>query len=415
MRAFFLMSAGARYFVAKCNNFDSLRKGVETNSWAAPEHKKGPQPYEVLSAAFSTCGQVNILFSVNGSRGWQGHAVMKSLPTEPTVEDRQKGDCWHRFQLEWKCLSQHYATVYLSYDQTEDMVNAMDYNNPVNKARNWQEVPSECGEQLCLQLQALVQDDEKKRKRNAELVKQQMPPPFLSLTDKEMLDTGCLWQRMNEKVEQYGRIILACSFGSQRYNLHNADSDLDMYVVYMADTRKLLSFNPPPQTIKNRESEKPDFTVHELFKYCELLLAGDPRTVETLFLDDNCIYHASDSWHELKKKKELLLSRVLVDKYTSDALGERGWKKMQKWLMKQDRSDLLAARINKLFYIILRLLFHAKQIATGQKYQVFFPPNTNEYQLLQSVRSGQVPHGQLTDTIERSVYLQRQTNRQECA
>ena len=175
---------------------------------------------------------------------------MKSSPTAPTVKDREKGDCWHRFEIEWACLSQHYATVCLPFDQTEDLVNAMDYDNPVNKARNWQELPSECGEQLCLRLQTFIQDDEKKRKRDAEIVKQQMPPPFLSLTENEMLDTGHLWQRMNSKVEQYGRIILACSFGSQRYNLHTADSDLDMYVVYMADTRKLLSFSPPPQTIK---------------------------------------------------------------------------------------------------------------------------------------------------------------------
>lgn len=242
--------SGKRYFVAKCNNFDSLRKGVEGNEWAAPEHKNDPQPHALLSEAFSTCSQVHILFSVNGSRGWQGHAVMKTLPIAPSSEDREKGDCWHRFKIEWLCLSKHYATVCLPFTQTEDLVNTLDFDNPVTRARNWQEMTSECGDELCLRLQTFILEDKQKRNRDAEIAKQQAPPPFLSLTESEMLDTGRLWQRMNEKVEQYGEVLLACAFGSQRYNLHTADSDLDMYVVYMADTRKLLSFSPPPQTIK---------------------------------------------------------------------------------------------------------------------------------------------------------------------
>ena len=49
-----------------------------------------------------------------------------------------------------------------------------------------------------------------------------------------------------------------------------------------------------------------------------------------------------------------------MDKYLSDALGERGLKKMQKWQAKEIKDDMLVARMNKLFYIILRLLFHAK-------------------------------------------------------
>lgn len=113
----------------------------------------------------------------------------------------------------------------------------------------------------------------------------------------------------------------------------------------------------------------------------------------------------------------MLLYRGLVDKYMGDALGERGWKKMQKWQTKQTKDDVLVARMNKLFYIILRLLFHARfvvgstscssgtvvvfrQIATGRKYQVFYPQDSSEHQLLQEVRSGQVPHKQLADTIE---------------
>ena len=49
------------------------------------------------------------------------------------------------------------------------------------------------------------------------------------------------------------------------------------------------------------------------------------------------------------------------------------------------------------------VIFLCRQIATGQEYHVFCLPDSNEYRLLQLVRSEQVPHGQLTDTIERSM------------
>ncbi|XP_062502897.1 uncharacterized protein LOC134179897 isoform X2 [Corticium candelabrum] len=383
-----------RYFVAKCSNYDSLRRGVDSNVWAAPEHKNDPQPHLVLSTAFSTCSQVNILFSVNGSKGWQGHAVMKSLPFAAD-ELKDDGECWHRFEIEWVCLSKHYAMVCLPFSQTEDLLNSLDFNNSVNKARNWQEMPSSCGEQLCARLQTHIQQDAQKRERDALKAKEQRPPPFLSIAESDMQDTGRVWQSMNDKVEQYGKVVLACAFGSQRYNLQTLNSDLDMYVVYMADTRNLLSFNSPPRTIKNREDEKPDFTIHELFKYCELLVAGDPRTVETLFLRDTCIYYASDTWKELKQSRDLLLSRVLVDKYLSDALGERGLKKMQKWQAKEIKDDI--------------------QVATGQKYEVFYSQESSEHQMLQAVRSGHIPHEQLKDIIKTLTFeVQSALNSDEC-
>ena len=43
---------------------------------------------------------------------------------------------------------------------------------------------------------------------------------------------------------------MTCPFGSQRYNLANENSDMDMFVIYMASTRSHLSLTAPPMTIK---------------------------------------------------------------------------------------------------------------------------------------------------------------------
>ena len=37
---------------------------------------------------------------------------------------------------------------------------------------------------------------------------------------------------------------------------------------------------PPAQTIRNKDTFKPDFTIHELGYFVKLLLGGDPRMVE---------------------------------------------------------------------------------------------------------------------------------------
>ncbi len=45
-------------------------------------------------------------------------------------------------------------------------------------------------------------------------------------------------------------LITALVFHIFRYNLHTEESDVDMFIVYAADTANILGFNQPQQTVK---------------------------------------------------------------------------------------------------------------------------------------------------------------------
>lgn len=61
--------------------------------------------------------------------------------------------------------------------------------------------------------------------------------------------------------------------------------------------------------LQSRDTEDCDYTIHEVHRYCELLLSGDPRCVETLFLHPSSIYSASSEWHEFCQQRDLFLNR----------------------------------------------------------------------------------------------------------
>ena len=220
----------------------------------------------------------------------------------------------------------------------------------------------------------------------------------LSNTDSSNLSSAALWERLATHVRDYGRIMLACPFGSHRYNLHKEDSDLDMFVVYIGDTEKCLSFHPPPLTIKNRTSEQPDFTLYELYRYCELLVAGDPRVVESLFLHSDTVHYATNEYHQFVALRRDVLSREVVKKYLGDATGNHGLKKLLRWEEQATPAD--KGRVYKVLYIVLRLLFHAKQVASGEEIRVFLEENSEEREFLLAIRRHECSYQVARDRIE---------------
>ena len=220
----------------------------------------------------------------------------------------------------------------------------------------------------------------------------------LSDTDSSDLSSAVLWERLTTHVKDYGRIMLACPFGSHRYNLHGENSDLDMFVVYIGDTEKCLSFHPPPLTIKNRTSEQPDFTLYELYRYCELLVTGDPRVVESLFLHSNTVHYATNEYHQFVALRRNVLSREVIKKYLGDATGNHGLKKLLRWETQATPAN--KDRVYKVLYIVMRLLFHAKQIASGEEIRVFLEDNSEERNFLLAIRRHECSYQVAKDRIE---------------
>eukprot|EP00050_Salpingoeca_kvevrii_P003276 m.220404 g.220404 ORF g.220404 m.220404 type:complete len:313 (-) comp10799_c0_seq1:1548-2486(-) len=171
-----------------------------------------------------------------------------------------------------------------------------------------------------------------------------------------------VWEALLAKISERGEVVFACPMGSQRYNLSTDGSDVDFYIVYRAPTKRLLGLDPPPLTFKNNSNEKPDFTVHELHRYCELLAQSDPRTVETLFLPQESFVHTSPTLTSLQRMRDAFITQELVTKYISDAMGARGSVRAEKRLAKvKEEAAVVPAEHWKLLYIISRLLGGAEQ------------------------------------------------------
>ncbi|KAL5007505.1 hypothetical protein ScPMuIL_016311 [Solemya velum] len=395
------------YFIAKCKDIPSLKHCLETRQWACRCHQNPPNPPEVLKDAFLSGNPVVLIFSVNNCHGWHGYALMENVPGSVSPEnvslqtenhgtsEPDKNICeafagskdWQYFSVRWeKCFLSSFGEQCLPYHTTEDLM--LTDGLPVNKYRNWQWLPENTGKNICQLIDDHFNKLEVKHQKKEEKRLENRPKPFLSST---ITDEKACWLTLINKVEtELGQVLLACPFGSQRYNLQGEASDVDIFVVYQADTKKLLGFNPPKQTIKNSEHEHHDYTLVEVHRYCELLLAGDPKCVETLFLQQSTIVKHNSDWVKLQQFKSSMMNRACLDKYMGDACGTRGMKKLRKWCDDNPGVKKIPARICKLIYIIVRLLYCARSIARDQHLRIYFDSVTEERDILMAIRSGEM-------------------------
>ncbi|CAG2231531.1 unnamed protein product [Mytilus edulis] len=330
-----------RYFIAKCANIKSLQTCINNSRWACRDRVNSlSQPREILSSAFQT-SNVIIIFSVNNCHGWHGYVEMHSEPKMdansnkefdvdseksdnvaagkemPNSDNSKKDDDlspWFYFNLKWITeYSSQFGEQCLPFQKTANFY-CID-KTLLNKARNWHEIDEETGQELCKQMDEHYKKLKIKQEEKIKLHESRLPPPFMrpaSNTENFMEN----WSQLVKKVEnELGTVLLACPFGSQRYNLDTKKSDMDMFVIYQADTKSLLGFDKqPPQTVKSSEREALDYTVHEVYRYGQLLLAGDHRCVETLFLQESSYVAFSDTFKQLLLKRHLFLNRNVVDK-----------------------------------------------------------------------------------------------------
>ena len=218
------------YFVAKCVNMDSLKRSAKNNIWACCDRKFPPHPRHLLTEALKT-GEVILLFSVNNCHGWHGYARVLNKPGSVSVQDfnasldpndtklviKDKSDNeepeWQRFKIEWKQLYlREHGEQCLSSSETEDLL--CTDGQPMNKARNFQDVPSDIGELVCQKIDTHYNQLTLKRQKKLEEQRQKLPPPFFQPGVEQ--DPQVIWEKLVHKVEGMGKVLLACAFGSQR-------------------------------------------------------------------------------------------------------------------------------------------------------------------------------------------------------
>ncbi|XP_062596432.1 uncharacterized protein LOC134257867 [Saccostrea cucullata] len=413
-------ATAVRYFIVKCANFASLKTCITSERWACRDRVSPPHPRQILSEALKN-GKVIFIFSVNNCHGWHGYAEMLTPPNnqndEKTAQEIKNGDTqeskefseqtetsenlinshWHYFKVKWKThFTDHFGEQCLSSKLTEDIF--VD-NAPLNQSRNWQEIPREVGSKLCFLIDSFYGELKEKREEKLQRERERIPPPFYNSEDVSSEET---WRTIVDKVEtDLGKVILACPFGSQRYNLSTPESDTDMFIVYQAKTRDVLGFHPPKQTIKNRENQQCDYTIHEVFRFSELLLNGDARCVETLFLQDDSMVRTSTEWQELKEGRRHFLNRETLNKYLRDAQGSKGTTQLRKWCNEHPDVTVLPPKMCKLVYVIVRLLQNARDIVLGDDLHIYRGDGTPDRGTLMTIRQGEFPVDKAWEIIQK--------------
>lgn len=186
-----------------------------------------------------------------------------------------------------------------------------------------------------------------------------------------------------------GKVIYAKLWGSRSHNTALPNSDEDFLAVYRAPSDRILSLHPPPETIDNPEGQKPDFQAHEIRKFCQLLLKGNPGVVEMLFTE--AFDFTTPEWLELREHRRDFLTQTAVKQYLGYAEGQlkklfahsgeaglhtKGGKYSEKWA-----------------YHLVRLLGDAKRIVTGGEPIVW--KEGEERDLLMRIRTGEMPQAEV--------------------
>lgn len=104
--------------------------------------------------------------------------------------------------------------------------------------------------------------------------------------------------------------ILRGRVGSHAYGLATPDSDIDELAIHVASTREMLGLSVATAVSTTRHTTSPDFTSHELGKFCELALDCNPTLLELLWLSE---YEAvTDAGQLLVDSREAFLSTDAV-------------------------------------------------------------------------------------------------------
>lgn len=126
----------AKFFIIKSYNHDNIGQSITTGVWSTQAHNEVK-----LGAAFASCSQVLLIFSVNGSGHFQGYARMETPIGR--AKGRWAGDHTRQlgslFGIQWLCLHD------VPFGQTNYLLNPLNEGKPVKISRDGQELPHALG------------------------------------------------------------------------------------------------------------------------------------------------------------------------------------------------------------------------------------------------------------------------------
>lgn len=194
------------------------------------------------------------------------------------------------------------------------------------------------------------------------------------------------------KLPEHTSLIYAKVWGSHSHNTNkdnawckqndSPESDIDYSGVYIANTKKYLGMSGIQDSYNNSENVKPDYAFHEIGKFCNLLLVGNPAILEMLFTE-RLHYIADDSWVYLRENRNKFLSKKAVESYIGYASAQLS--RLKKGLRLNTKGGEAS---EKWMYHFIRLLYDAKRIVRGDEPLVW--KTGEERERLMNIRYGKV-------------------------
>ncbi len=128
----------------------------------------------------------------------------------------------------------------------------------------------------------------------------------------------------------------------------SGDPDFEYLAVICYPTTEWMKVQTPRDKLCTtlHSSQQPKFRVDEIYKFCDLLWRGDIVAVESLYLDDTHVIHASEEWKQLVTQRKCLANtRLLLSHYAG-----------------QPRSQLLHRTRTVEWYNLWKLIFEAERL-----------------------------------------------------
>jgi hypothetical protein len=200
------------------------------------------------------------------------------------------------------------------------------------------------------------------------------------------------WSRFCPELK--GMLVFSKVWGSRSHNTQMPESDTDYLAVYLAWNKELLSLDPPidsfdQEYVRKHQGEPgipaatedmPDFQVHEVGKFAQLLLKGNPGIVEMLYTERMIWF--DPKWKPLVENRGKFLCKKAVESYLGYA-GEQ-MKKLARGSGLHSKGGVYG---EKWGYHMYRIVLDALRIAQGGEPVVW--KEGKELEDLMAIRRGE--------------------------
>lgn len=183
-------------------------------------------------------------------------------------------------------------------------------------------------------------------------------------------------------------VVLEGITGSRAYGLDTESSDTDIKGVYVAPTSEILGLYNVKETIDHTD---PDWVYHEVGKFIQLAMKGNPTILELLYLDG--YLELTKVGKMLVDNRHLFLSNVIYKSYGGYALSQARKLNARGGTYGSGRSNRYSKHTRHCF----RLLYQGKELLETGSLTVRVTPRMRE----ELFAIGQATPQEIIDRFER--------------